>query len=86
MCETIDYQLSKRLAGRLLLSLIPKDSKLMVIDVSESIAYNRKHDIPSINYLKEWRKLYLTLAKTLKIPVDGEGKASKVYKDILRLL
>ena len=87
ICETKDYQLPKRLAGRLLLSLIPKDSKLIIIDVNESIAYNRKHDIPSINYLKERRKLYLTLAKTLSIPViDGEKEASKVHKDILRLL
>jgi len=87
MCETRDYRLPKRLAGRLLLSLIPKDSKLIIIDVSESTAYNRKYDIPSINYLKERRKLYLTLAKTLNMPViDGEREASKVHKDILRLL
>ena len=46
-----------------------------------------KHDIPSINYLKERRKLYLTLAKTLNIPViDGERKASEIHKDILSFL
>ncbi|MHA1711863.1 MAG: dTMP kinase [Candidatus Freyarchaeota archaeon] len=87
ICETKDYQLPKRLAGRLLLSLIPRDSKLILIDVAEDIAYNRKHDIPSINYLKERRKLYLTLAKTLNMPIiDGEREASKVHKDILNLL
>jgi len=87
ICETKNYQLPKSLAGRLLLSLIPKDSKLIVIDVNESIAYNRKHDIPSINYLRERRKLYLNLAKTLNIPIiDGEREASKVHKDLLRLL
>jgi len=87
ICETGDYQLPKRLAGRLLLSLIPKDSKLIVIDVAESIAYDRKHDIPSINYLKERRKLYLTLAKTLSMPViDGEKETNKVHEDILKIL
>ena len=81
MCETIDYQLPKRLAGRLLLSLIPKDSMLMVIDVAESIAYNRKHDISSINYLKERRKLYLTLAKTLSMPIiEGKGRQARFIK------
>uniref|UniRef100_A0A7J3SKY8 Thymidylate kinase n=1 Tax=Fervidicoccus fontis TaxID=683846 RepID=A0A7J3SKY8_9CREN len=87
MCETRDYQLPKRLIGRLLLSLIPKNSKLIVIDVAENIAYDRKHDVPSIDYLKERRKLYLTLAKTLRIPVvDGERDSCKVSEDILNLL
>lgn len=87
MCETRDYRLLKRLVGRLLFSLIPKNSKLIIIDVPENIAYSRKHDIPSIYYLKERRKLYLVLAKTLGIAViDGKGKVSKVHKDILKTL
>ena len=87
MCETKDHQLPRRLPGRLLLSLIPRDSKVIIIDVAEDIAYNRKHDIPSINYLRERRKLYLALAKALNIPVvNGERDASKVHKDILELL
>lgn len=87
MCETRDHHLLKRLIGRLLLSLIPKNSKLIVIDVAENIAYNRKHDIPSINYLKERRKLYLTLAKILGMPViDGEKEVYKIHNDILNLL
>jgi dTMP kinase len=87
MCETRDYQLSKRLVGRLLLSLVPKNSKLIVIDVVENIAYDRKNDIPNIDYLKERRKLYLTLAKTLRMPViNGERKPCKVHEDILNLL
>jgi dTMP kinase len=87
ICETKDYQLPKRLIGRLLFSLIPKNSKLIVIDVAENIAYDRKHDVPNIDYLKERRKLYLTLAKTLRMPViDGEREVCKVHEDILNLL
>jgi len=87
MCETKDYRLPKCLVGRLLLSLIPKNSKLAIIDVDENIAYHRKHDIPSIDYLKDRRKLYLTLAKTLGIPIiNGENEANKVYEDILKIL
>jgi dTMP kinase len=87
ICETRDHQLPKRLVGRLLLSLIPKNSKLIIIDVAEDIAYHRKHDIPSIDYLRERRKLYLILAKALRMPViDGEREASNVHEDILKLL
>jgi len=86
-CETRDYQLLKRLVGRLLLSLIPKDSKLIIMDVDEVTAYNRKYDISSIDYIKERRKLYLTLAKALSLSlIDGKREASKIHKDILELL
>jgi dTMP kinase len=87
MCETKDYQLPKRLVGRLLFSLIPKNSKLIVMDVAENIAYSRKNDVPSLDYLKERRKLYLTLAKTLRMPVvNGERKILNIHEDILNLL
>jgi len=85
MCETKDYLLYRRLVGRVLLSLIPKKSKLVIIDVSENMAYHRKHDIPNINYLKERRKLYLALAKALEIPtVSGERDVHGVFKAILK--
>ena len=87
MCETKDYTLPRRVVGRLLLSLIPRETKLIVIDVAENTAYSRKHDIPSIDYLKERRGLYLYLAKTLSIPiVNGEKKMIEVHRSILRLL
>jgi thymidylate kinase len=87
MCETKDHRLLKRLPGRILLSLIPKGSRLIIIDVAESTAYDRKHDIPNINYLKERRKIYLALAKALNIPVvDGEMGLADVHINILRLL
>jgi len=83
ICETKDYQLPTRLTGRLLLSLIPKNSKLLLLDVKENTAYNRKKDIPSIKYLKERRKLYLTIAKTLRIPIiDGEKPTTSVHRTI----
>uniref|UniRef100_A0A7J3YTB8 Thymidylate kinase n=1 Tax=Ignisphaera aggregans TaxID=334771 RepID=A0A7J3YTB8_9CREN len=87
MCEIKDYRLVKRLVGRILLSLIPKDSKLIIIDVAESTAYSRKHDIPSINYLRERRRLYLALARALDIPiVNGEMEIVEVHINILRFL
>ena len=87
MCETKDYLLHKRLVGRVLLSLIPRSSKLVIIDVTENTAFSRKHDIPRVDYLEERRKLYLTLAKTLDIPIiSGEGEVDEVHEDILKTL
>jgi len=63
MCEIKDYRLVKRLVGKTLLSLIPKDSKLMIMDVTESTAYSRKHNIPSINYFKRKKETLLSSSK-----------------------
>jgi dTMP kinase len=87
MYETKDCRIPRRLAGRLLISLIPKGSKLIIIDVNENTAYNRKHDIPNIHYLKERRRLYLYIAKTLNISIiNGEKDILEVYKNILGYL
>ena len=87
MCETRDFQLPRRVVGRMLLSLVPGDSKLVIVDVREKTAYTRKNDIPSLVYLKERRKLYLYLARVLNIPiVNGEMKIHEVNTVILRLL
>jgi dTMP kinase len=87
MCETRDFRLPRRVVGRILLSLVPGDSKLVIVDVREKTAYTRKNDIPSLVYLKERRKLYLYLARVLNIPiVNGEMKIHEVNTAILRLL
>lgn len=86
ICETKDHSLPKRLAGRLLLSLIPKSSRLVIIDVDEEVAYSRKYDIPSIDYLRERRRIYLVLARSLGVPViNGERDVSSIHEDVLRI-
>ncbi len=87
MYETKDYRLPKSLIGRILFSLMPKNSKLVIIDVDESIAYLRKRDIPSIDYLKKRRELYIMLAKILRIPiVNGGREIWKIHEDILNII
>jgi len=87
ICETKDYELPKRLVSKLFLSLVPKNSKLIIIDVDERTAYARKNDIPHISYLRERRKLYLNLAEMFGIPViNGERERKEVYQDILEIL
>ena len=43
--------------------LFPRPDVTFLVDVPEEIAYTRKNDIPSIDYLKERRKIYLSIAK-----------------------
>jgi len=81
--ETQNYQLYKSFIGKLLLSLIPNGSTTVLIDLNEYEAYSRKKDIPSINYLANRRKLYIELAKHLKIPiVNGQKSPTDLYIEI----
>lgn len=52
-----------QLLHRLLLSLIPKNSTVIILDVSERVAMSRKSDILGMSYIKPRRKLYKQLAK-----------------------
>ena len=52
--------------------LLPRPELVFVMDVPEEIALQRKCDIPSIDYLKERRRLYLHLARKNKaVILDG---------------
>lgn len=48
---------------RRLLYLLPKPDLVFLMDVPEEIAYRRKDDIPSIDFLKERREVYLYIAR-----------------------
>lgn len=83
MIETHDYQLYKSFKGKLLLSQIPINSVTVLIDLNEYEAYARKKDIPNISFLTSRRKLYIELAKHLKIPiVKGQRAPADLHKEI----
>ena len=83
--EMENAHLFRSVLGRLLLALIPKQSIIVLLDVEESEAYRRKKDIPSLNYLRKRRRLYLALAHILKIPIiDGRKEPNKVHDEIVR--
>lgn len=55
-----------------LLRLIPKPNIIFLIDVPEEVAYQRKNDIVSIEYLREKRWIYLKVGEKYNaILVDG---------------
>lgn len=66
MCKTKDYKLLGRLVDSSLFLRIPENSKLIIIDVPESIVYYREHDILSIEYFKE-RKLSLSFTAEMGV-------------------
>ncbi len=84
ICETQDYSILRKIPGRLLLSSIPKNSSFVLIDIDEQTAFERKQDIPSLDYLRERRTLYLKLANSLKIPiVNGRQNPQDMHQEII---
>jgi len=83
---SVDMNYSKDETMRLidkLLFFIPKPDVTFLIDISEEIAYHRKDDVPSIEYLKERRKRYLDIAKQYDMVIlDGSRQLEELICDI----
>lgn len=74
-----------------ILSLFPTPGITFLVDLPEEIAYKRKTDIPSIEYLRERRKMYLYLGKECNMLVlDGTKKLEElqceIEKEIFQLI
>lgn len=67
--------------------IVPKPSITFLVDVYEETAYNRKDDVPSLEYLTDRRSLYLQLAEHYgMIVLDGNNTSEEVTKSCLRWL
>ncbi|MFX0204411.1 MAG: dTMP kinase [Candidatus Hodarchaeota archaeon] len=57
---------------RVLLYLLPKPKIVFLLDVDEEIAFKRKKDIPSLEYIKDRRTLYINIGKEIgAVKLDG---------------
>lgn len=68
-------------------SLFPKPSLVFLLDVPEEIAFKRKDDIPTIEYLVERRKMYLYMAKIFNfIVIDNKKNFENQQKYIQNIV
>ena len=56
------------------LRLLPKPDIVFLIDVPEEIAYQRKDDIPSIDFLRERKMIYLDIGKKCNMTILDSNK------------
>lgn len=65
----------------------PDPDITFLVDLPEEIAYKRKDDIPSIDYLKERRKIYLEVGEKFGMVVlDGSKSLEELRKEIQKYL
>ena len=63
-------------------SILPKPNIIFLVDIPEEIAFSRKNDIPHLNYLKDRRMKYLSIAESIgAIILDGSKGMNDVFKE-----
>lgn len=75
---------------RLLERLVPRTDLHYFVDVPAEVAYARKDDVPSIDYLRERVALYRTMASELGLPsLDGQAPVetgcARIAEDMKRI-
>jgi len=70
-----------------LLYLLPKPQIIFLLDVDEEIAFKRKKDIPSLEYIKDRRTLYNTIGKEIRaVKLDGTKNLLTLESEISNYL
>ena len=83
----VDFNNSEEKAKTILknlLYLFPKPDLIFLIDVPEEIAYRRKDDTPSIEYLRERRNIYLNIGKEYGMVILDGSKRLKELEGLIR--
>ncbi len=84
MTDTRNQTLYRETVGRLMLELMPKPLLMFNLNIDEKTAWQRKNDVPEMNYLILRRKAYFVLCNALKIPlVDARKPAAVAQKNLI---
>jgi thymidylate kinase len=89
-----DFILSRRALGddsqifiRILTGMCPRPEVVILLDVNEGLAYNRKGGEKSMNELRLLRKLYLSISTKCRYHiVDGSKLKPTVFNEIRRIV
>ena len=84
---SVDMNYSKDRVTNLLnklLHLFPEPGITFLIDVPEQIAYQRKNDTPSIDYLRERRGVYLDVGKKYGMIILDGSKSLEELKGLIQ--
>lgn len=87
--QTINYgDISETIPVKRLLKKISNFDKVIFVNVNSEIAFKRKSDIPSIEYLDERRKIYLNYIEKLPnaVCVNNNGNISDTVQEVKKVL
>ncbi len=71
----------------MLLKILPKPDVVFIIDLPEEVAFSRKDDIQSVDYLRERRHLYLKMADRYRfLKLDGQLNPQTLLTQAINVL
>ena len=69
------------------LLFIPTPDIIILIDLPEEVAFERKDDVPSLKYLQDRRNIYLDLGKRFNMKIiDGNRNFGQIQHEIIDYL
>lgn len=78
-------EMKKQLAK--LLYVLPKPNIVFLMDINEEVAYKRKNDIPSREFLTIRRSIYLNIANQYEMEIfDGAKTLEKLQSDLKKVI
>lgn len=88
MIDTQDYEIHKKFIGRLFLGLVPKNARIVLLDLNESLIKERRKEMSYDTSLRERRELYHKIAREFKIPIiindmDINDVQDELYKVLI---
>ncbi len=87
MIDTGDYKIYKKLIGRLFLSLEPKNARIILLDLDESLIKERRPEMVYDTSLSKRRELYHEIAREFKIPIIYNNREiDEVQEEIYSVL
>ena len=87
MIDLNDFEIHRTIIGKLFLRLIPKNTKVVLLDLNEPIIRERRKDLMGDQSLEARRRAYRQIAKDFNISTtSNDGKITDVHEGIIRLL
>lgn len=87
MIDTHDYEIHRKYIGKLFLSLVPKNARIVLLDLDESIIKERRKEMVYDTSLKERRELYHKIAREFQIPIiNNDIEITKVQEELHKVL
>jgi len=84
MVATGDTEIHRSFIGRQFLKLV-RTKNVFLIDISEEIAYQRKDDVPSVEYLGRRRLYFLELGQDISFVkiINGARSVQQISEEIM---
>jgi thymidylate kinase len=87
MIDLRDFDIHKKFIGKLFIKMIPKNTKVILINLNPATIRERREDLINDQSLGDREEAYLVIAKYFNISiVNNYGNIDNVHQEIMKIL